>query len=105
MGKKSSKLYVGMDVQKDSIDLALAEEVGEVRDYGRICGDSATLARTARKRESLGKALVFVYEAAPASSSFSEPSALAVMNAGWWCLRTLRVGLAIASKKPTGATA
>ncbi|MPZ42375.1 MAG: transposase [Betaproteobacteria bacterium] len=65
MSKKSSKLYVGMDVHKDSIDLALAEERGEVRHYGRIAGDSTALARTVRKLESLGHPLLFVYEAGP----------------------------------------
>jgi transposase len=65
MGKKSSKLYVGMDVHKDSIDLALGEERGEVRHYGRIGGDSAALLRSVRKLESLGHRLLFVYEAGP----------------------------------------
>ena len=65
MVKKSSKLYVGMDVHKDSIDLAIAEERGEVRHYARIGGDSASMARAVRKLESLGHALLFVYEAGP----------------------------------------
>lgn len=38
MSRRSSKLYVGMDVHKDSIDLALAEERGEVCHFGRIGG-------------------------------------------------------------------
>jgi transposase len=65
MGRKSSKLFVGMDVHKDSIDVALAEEAGEVRHYGRISGDMHALACVVRKLESLGRSLVFVYEAGP----------------------------------------
>jgi transposase len=62
---KSSKLFVGMDVHKDSIDLATGEEHGEVRHYGRIGGERVWLTRAVRKLESLGRQLVFVYEAGP----------------------------------------
>ena len=65
MNRKSSKLYVGMDVHKVSIDIALAEMGGEVHHHARIGGDMNALTRAVRKLESLGQPLVFVYEAGP----------------------------------------
>ncbi len=63
---KSSKLFVGMDVHKDSIDVATGEQAGgEVRHYGAIGGELAAVSRLARKMESAGRSLVFVYEAGP----------------------------------------
>jgi transposase len=55
-----------MDVHKESIDIALAEEgMGEVRHYGKIAGDLLALARVVRKLVASGARLIFVYEAGP----------------------------------------
>ena len=63
--RKSTKVFVGMDVHKESIDITLAEVGGEVRRWGQIGGDRAALGKAVRKLESLGKKFTFVYEAGP----------------------------------------
>lgn len=64
---KSSSIYIGMDVHKDSIDIALAEgrSRGEVRHFGTIGGNLESLDKAVRKLVSLGKIPRFVYEAGP----------------------------------------
>jgi len=59
--------YVGLDVHKDGIVVALAEDGlrGEVRDYGRIANTPAALQRLVRKLGQEGVELRFCYEAGP----------------------------------------
>lgn len=63
----NSIMYVGLDVHKDSIDVALAEEgrSRELRHYGKIGGDFDALDKVVRKLSGTGKTLHFVYEARP----------------------------------------
>lgn len=63
--RKFSKVFVGMDVHKESIDITVAEVDGEVRRWGEVGGDRTALAKAVRKLEALGKGLHFVYEAGP----------------------------------------
>ena len=65
---KNSITYVGLDVHKDSIVIALADggRGGEVREYGAIEGNISALDSVIRKLHSGGKQhLEFVYEAGP----------------------------------------
>src|ERR1700752_392824 len=59
--------YVGLDVHKDSIVVAVAVGGlrGEVREYGRIANTSAALDRFLRKLGGNGMTLRFCYEAGP----------------------------------------
>jgi transposase len=59
--------YVGLDVHKDGIVVAVAEggRRGDVREYGRIANTPAALQRLARKLGQEGVELRFCYEAGP----------------------------------------
>ncbi len=64
---KHSIIFIGLDVHKDSIDIALADDGrnGEVRSYGTIGGDLDSLDKVIRKLRRTGVELRFVYEAGP----------------------------------------
>lgn len=63
---KQDTLYVGLDTDKRSIDVAVAEEMpsGEVRYWGRIANEPASVDRLVKQLQK-GRRLVVCYEAGP----------------------------------------
>lgn len=64
---KKSSMFIGLDIHKTSIEIAIAEagRDGEIRSYGAIDGTLTALDKVVRKLVSKGCDLHFVYEAGP----------------------------------------
>lgn len=64
---RENNTFIGMDVHKNSIDIAIAEQgrKGGLRHYGKIDGTLCALDKLRRKLISKGSQLHFVYEAGP----------------------------------------
>jgi transposase len=81
--------YVGLDVHKDTIAVALAEAGGrgDVREYGKVANTPAAVKALAKKLSRVGNALRFCYEAGPCGYGIQRRLTLAGHDCVVWLRR------------------
>ena len=96
--------YVGLDVHKDSISVAIAEagRDGEVRHWGVIRNAPEAVARLARKLVERHRAVEFAYEAGPCGYTLHRHLTAVGSPAAWSRLRARRASRAIGSRTTRG---
>ena len=102
---KDSELFVGLDTSKLKISVAVAdgERNGEVRFFGDISAEPASVASIVAKLAKRGCKLHFCYEAGPTVTSFTGRSLGLVIVARWWHHRSFP-GVRATGSRPTVAT-
>jgi len=82
-------IYVGLDVHKETIAVALAEagKRSEVREHGKIANTPAAVTALAVKLARGGHELRFCYEAGPCGYGIQRH--LTAARHGWTCLKAM----------------